>query len=80
MKLRKQVLILLLCFLLARFTAQAESFGTTAQSNEQVPEQSQRGALLSHFSTLTRPHVDGNILPHEIILLDFSCEGQTAPP
>jgi uncharacterized membrane protein YgcG len=31
------VLILLLCFSLVRFTAQAESFGPTGQSNEQPP-------------------------------------------
>src|SRR5258708_10279353 len=37
MKLSKQVLILLLCCLLVRFTAQAESFGPTGQSNEQQP-------------------------------------------
>ncbi len=37
MKLSKQVLILLLCCLLVRFTAQAESFGPTDQSNEQSP-------------------------------------------
>src|SRR5258707_9388652 len=37
MKLSKQVLVLLLCFLLARFTAQAESFGPTGQSNDQQP-------------------------------------------
>src|SRR5438309_4292650 len=37
MKLSKQVLVLLLCFLLVRFTAQAESFGPTGQSNEQQP-------------------------------------------
>src|SRR6202166_47753 len=37
MKLSKQVLILLLCCLLVRFTAQAESFGSTGQSNEQSP-------------------------------------------
>src|SRR5882724_10142609 len=35
MQLSKQVLILLLCCLLVRFTAQAESFGPTGQSNEQ---------------------------------------------
>jgi len=37
MKLSKHVLILLLCCLLVRFTAQAESFGPTVQSNEQPP-------------------------------------------
>ena len=37
MKLFKQVLTLLLCFSLLRFTAQAESFGPTGQSNEQSP-------------------------------------------
>src|SRR5712671_5177200 len=37
MKLAKQVLILLLCCLLVRFTAQAESFGPTGQANEQPP-------------------------------------------
>src|SRR5882724_5258114 len=37
MKLSKQVLILLLCCLLVRFTAQAESFGPMSQSNEQQP-------------------------------------------
>src|SRR5258708_19111196 len=37
MKLSKQVLILLLCSLLVRFTAQAESFGPMGQSNEQPP-------------------------------------------
>jgi Protein of unknown function (DUF3300) len=37
MKLSKQVLILLFCCLLVRFTAQAESFGPTGQSNEQPP-------------------------------------------
>src|SRR5689334_2401018 len=37
MKLSKQVLTLLLCFSLLRFTAQAESFGPTAQSNDQLP-------------------------------------------
>jgi hypothetical protein len=37
MKLSKQVLILLLCSSLVRFTAQAESFGPTGQSNEQQP-------------------------------------------
>jgi hypothetical protein len=37
MKLSKQVLTLLLCCLLVRFTAQAESFGPTGQSNEQPP-------------------------------------------
>jgi hypothetical protein len=36
MKLSKQVLILLLCFSLVRFTAQAASFGPTGQSNEQA--------------------------------------------
>src|SRR5712692_7172330 len=35
MKLSKQVLILLLCCLLARFAAQAESFGPAGQSNDQ---------------------------------------------
>jgi hypothetical protein len=35
MKLSKQILTLLLCCLLVRFTAQAESFGPTGQSNEQ---------------------------------------------
>jgi len=35
MQLSKQVLILLLCCSLVRFTAQAESFGPTGQSNEQ---------------------------------------------
>src|SRR5882724_6540789 len=35
MRLSKQVLTLLLCFSLLRFTAQAESFGPTAQSNDQ---------------------------------------------
>src|SRR3989442_2631748 len=37
MKLFKQVLILPLCCLLVRFTAQAESFGPTGQSSEQSP-------------------------------------------
>src|SRR6266704_1701026 len=37
MKLSKRVLILLLCCSLVRFTAQAESFGPTSQSNEQQP-------------------------------------------
>src|SRR3989475_11022327 len=37
MKLSKQVLTLLLCCSLVRFTAQAESFGPTGQSNEQAP-------------------------------------------
>src|SRR2546423_15369203 len=37
MKLSKQVLILLLCCLLVRFNAQAESFGPTGQSSEQPP-------------------------------------------
>ena len=37
MKLFRQVLTLLLCFSLLRFTAQAESFGRTGQSNEQPP-------------------------------------------
>jgi Protein of unknown function (DUF3300) len=37
MKLFKQVLILLLCCLLVRATAQAESFGPTGQSDEQSP-------------------------------------------
>src|SRR5258707_2004163 len=35
MKLSKQVLTLLFCFLLSRFTAQAESFGPVGQSSEQ---------------------------------------------
>jgi hypothetical protein len=35
LKLPKQVLILLLCCLLVRFTAQAESFGPTGQASEQ---------------------------------------------
>ena len=35
MRLSKQVLTLLLCFSFLRFTAQAESFGPTGQSNEQ---------------------------------------------
>src|SRR6266852_7553930 len=35
LKWSKQVLILLLCCLLVRFTAQAESFGPTGQANEQ---------------------------------------------
>src|SRR6266404_968414 len=35
MRLSEQVLTLLLCFSLLRFTAQAESFGPTAQSNDQ---------------------------------------------
>src|SRR5260370_2683956 len=37
MKSSKQVLILLLCCFLVRFTAQAESFGPTGQANEQPP-------------------------------------------
>jgi hypothetical protein len=37
MKLSKQVLTVLLCCLLVRFTAQAESFGPTGQSSEQAP-------------------------------------------
>src|SRR6202521_3695030 len=37
MKLSKQILTLLLCCLLVQFTAQAESFGPTGQSNEQPP-------------------------------------------
>src|ERR1700680_4173674 len=37
MKLSKQILTLLLCCLLVQFTAQAESFGPTGQSNEQAP-------------------------------------------
>ncbi len=37
MKLSKQALILLLCCLLVRFTAQAESFGPTGQSSEPSP-------------------------------------------
>src|SRR3989475_1573821 len=37
MKLSKQVLILLLCCSLVRFTAQAESFAPAGQSNEQQP-------------------------------------------
>jgi hypothetical protein len=37
MKFFKQVLILPLCFLLLQFSAQAESFGPTGQSNEQQP-------------------------------------------
>jgi hypothetical protein len=45
MKLSKQVLILLFCCLLVRFTAQAESFGPTVQSNEQPP-----APPVQHFS------------------------------
>jgi hypothetical protein len=37
MKLSKRLLILLLCCLLARFTAQADSYDPTGQSNEQPP-------------------------------------------
>jgi hypothetical protein len=37
MKLSKQVLVLLLCCFLVRFTAQAESFGSTGQADEQPP-------------------------------------------
>src|SRR6266480_8046561 len=37
MKLSKQILILLLCCSLVRFTAQAESFAPAGQSNEQQP-------------------------------------------
>jgi hypothetical protein len=37
MKLSKQILILILCFSLARFTAQAASFDPTGQSSEQPP-------------------------------------------
>jgi uncharacterized membrane protein YgcG len=37
MKLSKQVFILLLCCLLVQFTALAEAFGPTGQSNEQLP-------------------------------------------
>src|SRR6266404_2335594 len=37
MKLSKQVLILLLCCLLVRSTAQADSYGLMAQSSEQSP-------------------------------------------
>jgi hypothetical protein len=37
MKLFKRVLILLLCCLLVRFTAQAGSYGPSSQSNEQSP-------------------------------------------
>src|SRR5713226_4831590 len=37
MKLSKQVLILLLCCLLVRFTAQAEPYGPLSQSDEQSP-------------------------------------------
>jgi hypothetical protein len=42
MKLAKQVLTLLLCCLLARFTAQAEPFGPRGQSNEQLPPPAQQ--------------------------------------
>jgi len=41
MKLCKQILTLLLCCLLVRFTAQAESFGPMGQSSEQTPAPSQ---------------------------------------
>jgi hypothetical protein len=37
MKLSKQALTLLLCFLLVQFTAQADSYGLKGQSNEQSP-------------------------------------------
>jgi len=37
MKLSKQVLTLLLCLSLLRFTAQAESFVSMGQSNDQLP-------------------------------------------
>src|SRR5260370_4877325 len=37
MKLSKRLLILLLCCLLVRFTAQADSYDPTGQSNEQSP-------------------------------------------
>src|SRR5260370_36714253 len=37
MKLSKQVLTLLLCCLLVRFTAQAEPYGPLSQSDEQSP-------------------------------------------
>src|SRR5712664_1843549 len=38
MKLLKQVLVLLLCCLLVRFSAQAESYGPLSQSDEQSPD------------------------------------------
>jgi len=37
MKLSKQISTLLLCFSLLQFTAQAESFGSTGQSNDPLP-------------------------------------------
>jgi hypothetical protein len=37
MKLSKQVLIVVLCCLLVQFSAQADSYGPTSQSNEQSP-------------------------------------------
>jgi uncharacterized membrane protein YgcG len=37
MKLSKQILVLVLCSLLVRFTTQAEPFGATGQSNQQPP-------------------------------------------
>src|SRR4029077_10220558 len=57
MKLPKQVLILLLCCSLARFTAQAESFGPTGQANEQQP--APLNGYMFRILTKQGPHAPG---------------------
>src|SRR5882757_7768231 len=53
MKLSKQVLTLLLCFSLLRFTAQDESLGATCQSSEQPPRPAQQS--LQELQQLVAP-------------------------
>jgi len=56
-KLSKRVLILLLCCSLARFTAQAESFGPTGQANEQQP--APLNGYMFRILTKQGPHAPG---------------------
>jgi len=67
MKLSKQVLVLLLCFLLVRFTAQAESFGPTGQSNEQQPRRPSNSLRRSYSSSSHR-----SLYTRTLLLLRFS--------
>src|SRR5258707_13578106 len=80
MKLSKQVFVLLLCFSLFRFTAQAESFGPTGQSSEQQPpppaqqapqELQQLGAPIALYpDALVAQILSASTYPTEIVEAD----------
>src|SRR5258708_4469149 len=88
MKLSKQVLILLLCCSLVRFTAQAESFGPTGQSNEQQqppvqhsPQELQQlvAPIALYPDALVAQILAASTYPTEIVEADRWMQGHSKP-